>query len=50
LASKCHVNNVTIRRDIDHLTPYYRIEEDRDGREKIYRFGEGYQYTPPNFN
>jgi predicted DNA-binding transcriptional regulator YafY len=49
LASKCQVNNVTIRRDIDHLTPYYRIEEDRDGREKIYRFGEGYQYTPPNF-
>lgn len=49
LASKCHVKGVTIRRDIDHLTPYYRIEEDRDGREKIYRFGEGYKYAPPNF-
>ncbi|MGH9846926.1 MAG: helix-turn-helix transcriptional regulator, partial [Blastocatellia bacterium] len=49
LASKCHVNGVTIRRDIDHLTPYYRIEEDREGREKIYRFGEGYKYSPPNF-
>jgi predicted DNA-binding transcriptional regulator YafY len=49
LAAKCGVNGVTIRRDINHLTPHYRIEEDWDGREKLYRFGEGYKYTPPNF-
>lgn len=45
----CQVDAKTIARDIDALTPYHSIGEDKEGREVRYSFQAGYKYTPPNF-
>lgn len=37
----------TIRRDIDALSSYYPIVDERDGREVFYRFSDEYKYRPP---
>lgn len=49
LAAEFGVNGQTIRRDIDALTPHYQILDELDGRERMYRFGENYEYSAPNF-
>jgi predicted DNA-binding transcriptional regulator YafY len=45
-----HIFNVktrTIRRDIDALSVYYPIVDERDGRAVIYSFSDDYRYRPP---
>jgi predicted DNA-binding transcriptional regulator YafY len=45
-----HIFNVktrTIRRDIDALSRYYPIVDERDGRAVVYRFSDDYRYHPP---
>ncbi|MCU1263768.1 MAG: putative transcriptional regulator [Acidobacteria bacterium] len=37
----------TIRRDIDALSRYYPIVDERDGRAVMYRFSDDYRYHPP---
>jgi predicted DNA-binding transcriptional regulator YafY len=47
LARIFNVNSKTIRRAIDALSGYYPIMDERDGREVVYRFSDGYKYEPP---
>jgi predicted DNA-binding transcriptional regulator YafY len=48
LAQIFQVDGVTIRRNISELSRHYFIEEFLDGRERIYRFGDHYEFRPPN--
>ncbi len=47
LAEFFHVHGKTIRRDIDTLSRYYPIVDERDGREVVYRYSGAYKYQPP---
>ena len=47
LAQIFKVKTRTIRRDIDALSRYYPIVDERDGRAVVYRFSDGYRYRPP---
>jgi predicted DNA-binding transcriptional regulator YafY len=47
LSELFHVHGKTIRRDIDTLSRYYPIVDERDGREVWYRFSGAYKYEPP---
>jgi predicted DNA-binding transcriptional regulator YafY len=47
LSELFHVHGKTIRRDIDTLSRYYPIVDERDGREVLYRFSGTYKYQPP---
>lgn len=49
LARIFNVNSKTIRRDLDILSRPYPIVAERDGREVMYRFSDGYKYIPPPF-
>jgi predicted DNA-binding transcriptional regulator YafY len=49
LARIFNVNSKTIRRDLDILSRPYPIVAERDGREVMYRFSDGYKYVPPPF-
>ncbi len=49
LADIFHVHGKTIKRDIDALSRYYPIVDERDGREVIYRFSDGYKFRSPPF-
>lgn len=49
LAQIFGVDGVTIRRNLNELSRHYSILEDRDGREKVYRFSDNYEFRPPNF-
>ncbi len=49
LAREFGVDQVTIRRNISELSRFYYITWEREGRELVYRFGDGYKYRPPNF-
>jgi predicted DNA-binding transcriptional regulator YafY len=49
LAREFGVDGVTIRRNINELSRFYYITDEREGREVVYRFGDGYEYRPPNF-
>jgi len=49
LAREFSVDGVTIRRNLDHLSRYYFILDERHGREVVYKFGDGYEYRPPAF-
>jgi predicted DNA-binding transcriptional regulator YafY len=49
LAHQFGVDAKTISRDIDVLSQYHPITEEKEGREIHYLFREGYQYTSPNF-
>lgn len=49
LAQLFGVDGVTIRRNLNELSRHYFIEEEMDGREKVYRFGDHYEFHPPNF-
>lgn len=47
LAEVFRVTAKTIRRDIDALSGYYPIIDERDGRSVTYRFTDNYRYVPP---
>jgi len=47
LAQIFNVKARTIRRDIDALSRYYPIVDERDGRAVMYRFSDDYRYHPP---
>jgi predicted DNA-binding transcriptional regulator YafY len=47
LARIFNVKARTIRRDIDALSRYYPIVDERDGRAVMYRFSDDYRYHPP---
>jgi predicted DNA-binding transcriptional regulator YafY len=47
LAYIFNVKARTIRRDIDVLSHYYPIVDERDGRLISYRFSDDYRYHPP---
>lgn len=47
LAGIFKVKTKTIRRDIDTLSRYYPIVDERDGREVLYSFSDNYRYQPP---
>ncbi len=47
LARLCGVNNVTIRRNLTELTRHYFIVDERRGRERVYKFGDNYEFRPP---
>ncbi len=49
LAQIFNVDRVTIRRNLDELSRHYFIEDDKAGRERVYRFGDHYEFRPPNF-
>jgi len=49
LAREFGVDPKTISHDINALTRFYPIEEQREGREVVYSFGGGYQYNAPPF-
>ncbi len=49
LARIFNVNSKTIRRDIDILSRRYPIVDERDGREVMYSFSDGYKYVAPPF-
>jgi predicted DNA-binding transcriptional regulator YafY len=49
LARMFEVDDKTIWRDLQALSLHYPIADERDGREVIYRFMDGYEYHPPNF-
>ncbi len=49
LAQEFGVDQVTIRRNVSELSRFYYITWEREGREVVYRFGNGYKYHPPNF-
>lgn len=49
LADIFHVHSKTIKRDIDALSRYYPIVDERDGREVTYRFSDGYKFHSPPF-
>jgi predicted DNA-binding transcriptional regulator YafY len=47
LAQIFNVKVRTIRRDIDALSRYYPIVDERNGRAVMYRFSDDYRYHPP---
>jgi predicted DNA-binding transcriptional regulator YafY len=47
LADIFKVKTRTIRRDIDALSRYYPIVDERDARTVMYRFSDDYKYQPP---
>jgi predicted DNA-binding transcriptional regulator YafY len=49
LAEHFHVHGKTIKRDIDALSSYYPVAEERDGREVVYSFSDGYKFHSPPF-
>ncbi len=49
LAQEFNVDGITIRRNLNELSRFYYITDERRGRQVFYRFGDGYQYRPPNF-
>jgi predicted DNA-binding transcriptional regulator YafY len=49
LAEIFRVHGKTIRRDIDALSRYYPIVDERDGREVFYRFSTDHKYRSPDF-
>jgi predicted DNA-binding transcriptional regulator YafY len=48
LAQLFDVDSVTIRRNLNELSRHYFILDEMEGREKIYRFGDNYEFRPPN--
>ena len=48
LAHLFEVDSVTIRRNLNELSRHYFILDEMDGREKIYHFGDNYEFRPPN--
>lgn len=49
LARIFNVKSKTIRRDVDALSRYYPIVDERDGREVMYRFSDDYKFRSPPF-
>lgn len=49
LAEFFGVHGKTIRRDIETLSLYYPIVDERDGREVCYRFSADHKYRSPDF-
>lgn len=49
LAQFFGVDGVTIRRNLIGLERHYLILVERNGRERVYRFGDHYEFRPPNF-
>lgn len=49
LASNFGVSRKTIRRDIDALSVYHPVMEEREGRQVFYRYREDFQFRPPTF-
>ncbi|HET9529539.1 MAG TPA: winged helix-turn-helix domain-containing protein, partial [Blastocatellia bacterium] len=47
LAQHFGVAPVTIRRNLTELSRHYQIEDAMDGRERIYRFSDNYEFRPP---
>jgi predicted DNA-binding transcriptional regulator YafY len=47
LAQLFGVDRVTIRRNLMELSRHYQIEDAMEGRERIYRFSEHYEFRPP---
>jgi predicted DNA-binding transcriptional regulator YafY len=47
LAEIFKVGGVTIRRNLTELARHYRIEDATEGRERIYRFSDHYEFRPP---
>jgi len=47
LAQIFGVDRVTIRRNLTELSRHYQIEDAMEGRERIYRFSEHYEFRPP---
>lgn len=47
LADFFHVHGKTIKRDIDVLSRFYPIVDERDGREVTYRFSDGHKFRSP---
>lgn len=48
LAHLFAVDSVTIRRNLSELSRHYFILDEMEGREKFYRFGDHYEFRPPN--
>lgn len=48
LAQFFDVDGVTIRRNVEGLSLHYMIEDDKEGRERVYRFSDNYEFHPPN--
>lgn len=48
LAREFGVDAVTIRRIIRELSLHYPITDEKDGREVVYRFTDGYRFIAPN--
>jgi len=48
LTREFRVDRITIRRNLDDLSRFYSITNERHGREVFYRF-DAYKYRPPNF-
>lgn len=48
LAQLFDVDSVTIRRNLNELSRHYFILDEMERREKIYRFGDHYEFRPPN--
>lgn len=49
LARMFAVDSVTIRRNVNELSRHYFIIDERDSRDVWYRFGDNYEFRPPNF-
>jgi predicted DNA-binding transcriptional regulator YafY len=49
LAQTFAVDSVTIRRNLTEMMRHYMIEDDKVGRERVYRFSDHYEFRPPNF-
>jgi predicted DNA-binding transcriptional regulator YafY len=47
LAQIFGVDGVTIRRNLEVLSTHYFIVDDLVDRERVYRFGDGYEFRPP---
>ncbi len=47
LAQFFGVDGVTIRRNLDVLSHHYFIVDELAGRERVYSFGDGYEFRPP---
>lgn len=47
LAQLFEVDGVTIRRNLTELSRHYQIEYPMEGRERIYRFSDHYEFRPP---
>ena len=49
LAAHFGVSRKTIRRNLDALSLYHPIVEEREGRQVFYRYREDFQFRPPAF-